>query len=60
MLPAAYLLSFLCLMLNVSLFTRLKPPANFYWPLTNHAFDLLPPQVSPATLAAIYILALMN
>ena len=31
MITAAYLLAFLCLILNVSLFVRLKPPYNFYF-----------------------------
>jgi acetyl esterase/lipase len=40
---AAYLLSFLCLMLNASLFIRLKPPYNFYFVIPQIvAVDLSP------------------
>jgi hypothetical protein len=32
------------------------PAVNIVYPLTNHAFDLLLPQVSPPTHAALYYL----
>ena len=44
MIIAAYLLSFLCLILNASLFVRLKPPYNFFFafPIQLVAVDLSP------------------
>jgi hypothetical protein len=32
------------------------PAVNIVYPLTNHAFDMLLPQVSPPTHAALYYL----
>ena len=55
MIIIAYLLSFLCLILNLSLFVRFKPPYSFFiWPLQLAAGALSPFLVLAGLLGAVF------